>query len=248
MPSSPSVMLVGEDSPIAMLEDYDTVFLVDDSGSMVFPLECGTRFDFARRLAVTFAELAANFDEDGIDIHFLNTASSDSPQLKTREEINGCFASVQVGNGTPLARRMKDLINPYLKRLKESGGNWSKKRNYIVLTDGAPDAGDEDILKAYINDTAQFLYDSGCPFNQIGIQFVQIGDDALATRFLRELDDSGFKRDFVDTVKPQSQAKPRKGWKAKLGIAKTEKDVLVDQTIKALLGGISRTHDDEKEI
>lgn len=47
---------------------YDTVFLVDDSGSMA-----GALWREAGKALSDVARVAAHYDDDGIDIHFLNS-------------------------------------------------------------------------------------------------------------------------------------------------------------------------------
>ncbi|KAJ7830810.1 hypothetical protein B0H14DRAFT_2365550 [Mycena olivaceomarginata] len=69
-------------------------------------------------------------------------------------------------------------------------------------------------------------------YSQIGVQFVQIGNDSRATRALKELDDDLHKtadiRDIVDTT-PCTKLNP----------------VTADGLIKVLLGGINRRIDEQ---
>ena len=65
--------LYSEKFPI--LEDYDIVFLIDDSGSMNTPLKQGpheTRWDELKSVIKIVIEIANIFDDDGIDLYFLN--------------------------------------------------------------------------------------------------------------------------------------------------------------------------------
>lgn len=48
--------------------DYDIVFLVDDSGSMY-----GNRWGEAGRALAGVARIAAQYDNNGIDVYFLNS-------------------------------------------------------------------------------------------------------------------------------------------------------------------------------
>jgi uncharacterized protein with von Willebrand factor type A (vWA) domain len=57
----------GGEDPLDMLKRYDTVILVDDSGSMA-----GGRWRTAKQALQDLAALAAEYDQDGIDIHFIN--------------------------------------------------------------------------------------------------------------------------------------------------------------------------------
>lgn len=54
--------------PLETLREYDTVFLIDDSASMA-----GERWNQAMNAIIGVAEIAAGYDEDGIDVYFLNS-------------------------------------------------------------------------------------------------------------------------------------------------------------------------------
>lgn len=60
-------MVDGEEQ-LVMLRDFDTVFLVDDSGSMA-----GARWREAKSAIDGVVHQAIKYDEDGIDIYFLNS-------------------------------------------------------------------------------------------------------------------------------------------------------------------------------
>ena len=62
-----------------------------------------------------------------------------------------------------------------------------KKLNLILVTDGVAD--DEDEVQEYILSIAERLNELGAPKTYIGIQFVQIGDDPDASKWLQWLDD-----------------------------------------------------------
>lgn len=58
----------GRENPLEMLRKYDTVLLVDDSGSMA-----GGRWRETKAALMDVAEQAAIYDHDGIDLHFINS-------------------------------------------------------------------------------------------------------------------------------------------------------------------------------
>ena len=77
-----------------------------------------------------------------------------------------------------------------------------KDMNIIVITDGEPTDGPEDVLEAVAKRLDQL---DARPW-QLGVQFLQVGNDAAATKHLQELDDKLSKkpgnegmRDIVDT-------------------------------------------------
>lgn len=110
-----------------------------------------------------------------------------------------------------------------------------KPRNYIVITDGeATDSGD-DRLKPVIVKLMKMLDKRNAPLNQLGIQFVQVGDDENARAFLEKLDDqiSGARtRDIVDTF-PYD---------------KLNGDIGADHLVKMLLGSISKRIDNYNKL
>ncbi|KIK73888.1 hypothetical protein PAXRUDRAFT_836124 [Paxillus rubicundulus Ve08.2h10] len=100
-----------------------------------------------------------------------------------------------------------------------------KPVNFIVITDGVPTDEPLDSIVAL----ASRLDRGNYPLTQVGIQFVQIGNDKQATKFLAELDDdlsqSHNIRDIVDTT-PYFGA-----------------ELTAEMLIKILLGGINRRVD-----
>jgi hypothetical protein len=99
--------------------------------------------------------------------------------------------------------------------------------NYIILTDGAPTDSPEEVIVAI----ARRLDNGNFPLSQLGIQFVQVGDDSWATKSLRDLDDvlrnKYHIRDIVDTT-PSSEL---------------QAGLSAEALIKVLLGGINRRVD-----
>ncbi|KAH8928321.1 hypothetical protein BT69DRAFT_1293455 [Atractiella rhizophila] len=106
---------------------------------------------------------------------------------------------------TPTGMRLDDLLRPYVDALedaKRDGKPRPKPLLLLVITDGRAD--DPDLVKEVIVEMAGRLDDGRFPPFQLGVQFLQIGDDPDAEEFLRELDDDlkaehGI-RDIVDTV------------------------------------------------
>ncbi|KAF8871433.1 hypothetical protein CPB85DRAFT_1352255 [Mucidula mucida] len=111
--------------------------------------------------------------------------------------------AVRPGGATPIGDKLNQILFPYLQAVESS---MARKRddparpkplNIVVITDGEA------------SNTPQTLDKCHCPFSQVGIQFVQIGCDKGAERFLKELDDDLTKawrsskrasRDIVDTI------------------------------------------------
>ena len=71
--------------------------------------------------------------------------------------------------------------------LTEKQTHTSKKLNLTVITDGSAD--DEPEVESYITEVARELDRLGAKGSQIGIHFVQVGEEPNASEFLRRLDD-----------------------------------------------------------
>ncbi|KAJ8588906.1 hypothetical protein M405DRAFT_739443, partial [Rhizopogon salebrosus TDB-379] len=208
------------------LRQYDTIILMDDSSSMA-----GSLWKEAKQALATLADVASQYDTNGVDIHFLNYSGSITGDGKS---VNESFAGLRPEGPTPIGHRLDIILGDYFRALdaakkKEDAGDYFARKqikpvNVIVITDGAPTDDPESVIVSY----AKRLDVDKWPLAQVGIQFVQIGTSRQATRFLKELDDSLKTlhqiRDIVDTT-------PYIG------------ELNAEMLIKVLLGGINRRVD-----
>ncbi|KAJ7462012.1 hypothetical protein FB451DRAFT_1267489 [Mycena latifolia] len=227
---------------LEVLRKYDTVILVDDSGSMTLPgsKKGVTRWYEAGQALEALAETAQQYDTDGIDIYFLNN-KKEALNIKSSSEVRALFNKVKPSGATPTGERLDQILKPRLVQLEDARidpdgtpkdketGEPIKRVNFIVITDGEA----TDNPKYPIIDAASRLKAmTNLCMIQLGIQFVQIGNDSRATNALKELDDDLHKtrniRDIVDTT-PYSKLNP----------------VTADGLIKVLLGGINRRIDEQ---
>lgn len=205
-----------KENPLAQLKDYDTIVIMDDSGSMTLsairnrPLQ-GTRWEQAG-VALKDLAIAAELDDDGIDLYLLNQKDN-LEGCKDPEEIKKFFHRIKPNPnhltplGPKLAYHLKKYVKSYReeKEMEKQGIEIEKKMkpmNIIVVTDGRPD-NEGEVIKS-IKETALALNELGAPTRQIGIQFVQVGDDEKATKFLDRLDNElkgELGRDMVDTIR-----------------------------------------------
>ncbi|KAK9772306.1 hypothetical protein SCAR479_11006 [Seiridium cardinale] len=209
----------------AFLSRFDTVFLIDDSGSMAGRSWHETQAAVSAILPIIFSH-----DEDGPDFYFMNNltmdaGSSDEPwkagtgyrnvkrsqgtsssgEQLTVEEM---FNMVRPRGATPTGQRLAHILRHYLKeyeaRVRETGDETClKPLSIIVITDGAP----SDEVGGVIKQAAKRLDKLDAPPYQIGIQFFQVGNERGAAAALRELDDelnwdsnNRELRDMVDTA------------------------------------------------
>ncbi|KAJ9638124.1 hypothetical protein H2204_004435 [Knufia peltigerae] len=202
-----SPVQVAEDSPYSFLREFDTVFLIDDSGSMA-----GRSWRETSAALAAIAPICTTYDADGIDIYFLNHRNPNSPiggytNVTTTEVVQTLFQRVRPLGGTPTGTRLNHILKPYLAEVAESMERQAhgheatvKPLNIIVITDGVP----TDDVESVIVTAAKKLDSFGAEPWQVGIQFFQVGREPEAAENLRELDDALGEqyhiRDMVDTV------------------------------------------------
>ncbi|KAF8461335.1 hypothetical protein BDZ91DRAFT_615954, partial [Kalaharituber pfeilii] len=223
---------------LSILSTFDTVFLIDDSPSMLH----GTRWPDVSTALAQIASIATKYDSDGIDIRFLNNTTHDTLNVQTSEHVAQIFSScggpVQ-GGSTPLGARLDSILRPYLdeyRAAKEAPDPAAalaslKPLNIVVLTDGDATDDPESVIVA----TARELDRLNAPLQQVGIQLFQVGGDKEAAEFLRGLDDDlvgvyGI-RDMVDTT-------PYNG-----GEKGEEEGFTAEDVLKVLVGGVNRRVD-----
>lgn len=188
------------------LRDFHTVFILDDSGSMVRPIVEGqdskSRWDLLVESLQYFGDVAAQSDEHGVDIKFLvnehkNAENIQSGQqvldileeIRIRPDDQGSLDSVLWG----VLRQYLDLYRQYqtIQRIKLPGVKIQvetpRALNVIVITDGLEH--DYEEVEAALIRTARELQELEIPKFQLGVQFVQVGKDTFAEKRLRLLDD-----------------------------------------------------------
>ena len=212
------------DNPYAFLSTFDTVFLIDDSGSMA-----GRSWKETAQALKSITPICTAHDADGIDVYFLNEKDSSEYKNITRAaDVDAIFSSVRPRGGTPTGSRLNSILKPYLASLERKGVDTVKPLNIIVITDGVP----SDDVESVIIAACKKLDKWDAPAWQIGIQFFQVGEERGAAEALRELDDGlaemGAGRDIVDTVP----------WKGTGGIGLNG-----DGILKVVLGAVNRRLD-----
>jgi len=204
-----------KEDDLAILKDYDTVLIVDDSGSME-PL-----WSQACRALSALAVVASRYDKNGIDIHFLNHEKA-GERIKSDHEVALLFNEVAPCGPTPLGECLERVTHQMLKDLDKGKPH---KTNFLVITDGRA----TDDAEGAIVHIAKRLEKANATLSQLGIQFIQIGSDSQARTFLEKLDNDLKEkysiRDMVDT-EPY-----------------TTGELTAARLTKLLLGGINRKVD-----
>lgn len=188
--------LAVNDDRYAFLTSFDTVFLIDDSGSMA-----GRSWRETAKALEAITPICVAHDSDGIDIYFLNEKDDAwYHNIKSAAVVSEIFSAVRPRGGTPTGQRLNQILKPYIARL--TANSETKPLNIIVITDGEPS---DDVESPIIN-VAKKLDKLDSPAWQVGIQFFQVGREPGAREHLRQLDDEleqiagGELRDIVDTV------------------------------------------------
>ena len=221
------------------LEMFDTVFIVDDTGSMIQKVdqrdEYGRdRWDVTKEALSYIAEEAAKHDTNGIDLRFLKAIEHNADKVATGDAVMKILDQIDLmdgshGGGTFFHDHLEAAIDPYLweyedyieklkdVRTKRRQGARNllpptspKALNLMVITDG--EARDHPEVEHYIVHVATKLDNMSAPISYIGIQFVQIGDDPQAADWLRKLDNDLKNQDPpIRDVSPASDCYSRFG-------------------------------------
>ncbi|KAJ7039750.1 hypothetical protein C8F04DRAFT_1084693 [Mycena alexandri] len=209
------------ESALELLRNFQTILVVDDSRSMK-----GELWKQAGKALQDLAAVASEYDTEGLEIHFLNSPVC-AKRVKTAEQVELVFSKVTPTNSTPIGLKLQSLLKAYLSALKDNPN--LKRVSYIVITDGAPTDRAETEPELVIVNAAKELDARNALLTQVGIQFVQIGSNTAATRYLESLDNNlKMKhniRDIVDTTFCSNPSKPL-------------------DMIKILTGGINRRVDE----
>ena len=175
----------------AKLRGYDTRFLVDDSASMY-----GRGWKITQQVMAEVASIAVMYDKDGVDVRFFNDCTEDEERLNldSAQKVMSLFDKLDPEGETPTADTLELELNEYVHKYKHN--TRIKGLNLIVITDGAPSPGQD--VEGVIVKYAKILAEQDAPPLQVGIQFVQIGDEKGAKAFLDSLDNDLQKKYNLD--------------------------------------------------
>lgn len=217
------------DDRFSFLRTFDTIFLIDDSGSM-----SGRNWKQVSNALAAITPICTLYDQDGIDIKFINTVESPvHSNITTPSTVHEIFSTVRPWGGTPTGQRLNSILKPYVRKVEQNPKNPPKPVNIIVITDGES----SDDVEAPIIAAAKKLDKLEAEPWQVGIQFFQVGGDVAAKKQLEELDDllseiGGGCRDMVDTV-------PFEG---------RDRELSGEAILKVVLGAVNKRLDRKKGV
>jgi hypothetical protein len=158
-----------------ILCDYDIALLCDDSGSMNTPLDDNsghsTRWEELKSVVKMVINIATIFDDDGIDIYFLNRENYYN--VTSDECISNIFNELPYGS-TPLTEKLYNIFQKY--KFNE------KPVLIIIATDGLPT--NNGLLDLYNFNRCV----SNKNHNKFYISFLACSDDDCDIEYLNELD------------------------------------------------------------
>ncbi|KAL5120021.1 hypothetical protein ACEQ8H_002119 [Pleosporales sp. CAS-2024a] len=237
---------------IVKLALYDIVLYIDDSGSMQFEEE-GSRIKDLRLILERVSFAATLFDQDGIQLRFMNTDLSGIRDASGRPLQDGCsneaqideiMRGVQFKGLTPMGTSLRKKVIDEILLSKAAQGQLKKPLLVIAITDGQP-AGEPqnavfDTIR-YAFDTLQQRYPQ---YGRGGVafEFAQVGNDEMARKFLAKLDEDPHIGPMVDCTSNFENEQEE------MARANPPVDLTPDLwIIKLMLGAIDRSYDAQDE-
>jgi hypothetical protein len=215
---------------LALLE-YDIVLVLDDSGSMAIIDEgCSqSRWEELHDSVKLIIPLAACFDKDGLDVHFLNRAAiSQVSTLADKNFEEAMSKPPEWGAPTPLTEKLRFIFDERLRMARVDPALGEKKVLFMIFTDGEPAGGRQAFIQT-LRDVLENR-DIQC-FCQI---MACTGRDSAELKWLDEIDEQIQKLDVTDdfiTEKKKAEASGSTNF--------TRGDWL----LKAMLGGVLEKYD-----
>lgn len=172
-------------------KEFDYILLVDKSGSMGNAsdrMEGKTRWEEAQEFTEGFARFAEKHDDDGITLIKFNSTATVYDGV-TADKVHELFTTNQPRGSTNLAAALSEVVK------KKTAS--SKKVIAVCITDGTPDS-QSDVEKVIVNAANSLSKDE-----ELSFQFIQIGNDPDAAKFLEHLDNElagKAKFDIVNTL------------------------------------------------
>lgn len=156
---------------LAALALYDVVLYCDDSGSMRAE-ERGERIDDLKLILSRVAEVATLFDEDGIQVRFMNSDTQGNG-IRHAAAASQLVEQVRFSGITPLATQLdRKVIQPLVMQAIRSRA-LQKPVLVVVITDGEPVGEPRDLTRRTIAGSTQQAAQQGFP-GALRFQFAQV--------------------------------------------------------------------------
>jgi von Willebrand factor type A domain len=179
----------------ALVRQY--VIIVDRSGSMAISDGKGTRWDSAQMAVEKLIETVFKYDVDHrVPVYVFDDQTTFVGECTDVGQVAGIFQQYKPRGTTDLAKALDTAMEEYAGRKRPDFAQ-IPGTTFIVILDGSTDDNDAVIrvIKKFADPKNGYIQNH----TNIAVSFVQIGDDAGATRFLQFLDDGMGEPDIVDT-------------------------------------------------
>ncbi|MBL1177470.1 vWA domain-containing protein [Pantanalinema sp. GBBB05] len=180
------------------MQNRDYTLIIDKSGSMSTPDQPGnkSRWFTAQESTLAVARKCEQFDPDGITVYVFSGRFKRYDNV-TSSKVEQVFMENDPSGTTNLAGVLQDATNQYFQH-KAAGQTKPDGETILVITDGEPDDR-KAVMEVIIDATRRMERDE-----ELAISFIQVGNDASATKFLKALDDQlqgvGAQFDICDTI------------------------------------------------
>eukprot|EP00879_Flechtneria_rotunda_P002346 GHRR01002541.1.p1 GENE.GHRR01002541.1~~GHRR01002541.1.p1 ORF type:complete len:321 (+),score=109.78 GHRR01002541.1:331-1293(+) len=159
---------------LAALALYDIVIYADDSGSM--ESDNGERIEDLKLIMAKVAEVASLFDEDGIEVRFIN-ADIKGSHIKHASDASRLLQHLEYRWDTKLATQMENKI----LRPMAYNAHMNKPLLIITITDGEPSDKPQDKIISVIQECRQRLVGQYGP-KAVAFQFAQVSYKGVDVR------------------------------------------------------------------
>lgn len=174
---------------LAALAVADLILYIDDSGSMGFDEAWNPsteKTDDLKLILSRIVDIAAMFDDDGMNIRFFNhTGKFDN--IRSEKEALDTLAKVKYNGGTPLGKNLVTSVFEPFVYSKARNDTFTKPVMVYIITDGVPDNKAE--VRDNIRTCKQWLANTPYGKSAVSIMFAQVGNSQPAAQYLKvELD------------------------------------------------------------
>jgi len=197
---------------------------------------------------VVFA--ATLFDEDGIEIRFMNDEEINPAQLshiRSDQQVQQIMSTKRYKGLTPFGSKLREKVLDPLVVSKMRSNQFRKPVLIIGITDGQPAGEKSDALQEtirYAHAQCQQSTLNGQPLGSgaVAFQFAQVGNDQKATEFLAKLDNDPQIGSMVDCTSNYENES------AEMAKAHPPVDLTPDLwMIKLIMGAIDPSYDTKDE-
>lgn len=181
----------------SIVTNRDYTLIIDKSGSLTTDDGKGkTRWEIAQESTIALAQKCDELDSDGITVYLFSGRFKRYDNVNA-DKIREIYAQNEPMGKSDLKSVLQDALDNYFRR-KAEGKAKKNGETIFIITDGIPDE-PKEIIRLIITASQKIDRDE-----ELGISFIQIGNDTKAKEYFKALDDllqeAGAKFDIVDTI------------------------------------------------